>query len=155
MFSKLAILCVGALAVAAQAGHHHKRYAHSQNNVTVPHNPFPSGAGTSSGVAPYPTGTGGSAPLSTGSLALSTGALLTYTTTMIVTKLTTYCPGPTTITQNGKEYTVTTVNRHLLHSYLLLLTGSRKQPSPLVIAPARPPTQPLAFPLQLNLEILL
>lgn len=127
MFSRLAVVCVFALAVVAQAGHE-KHHSHSHKNGTLTHNPFhvydhkpsghhgPSGsagypaeAGISSGVAPYPTGTGGSSPLSTGASPrlLTTGAVPTYTTTVIVTKLTTYCPGPTSLTQNGKTYIVT------------------------------------------------
>ena len=113
MFSKLAIVWVAALAVIAQAGHH-KRHTHGHKNGTLTQNPFPGQAGLSSGVAPYPTGTSGSSPLSTGPPLplLTTGAVPTYTTTKIVTVLTTYCPGPTTLTQNGKEYTVTTVYIH-------------------------------------------
>lgn len=65
MFSKLAILCVAALAVVAQAGHH-KRHTHSHQNGTLTQNPFLAQAGLSSGVAPYPTGTGASSPLGTG-----------------------------------------------------------------------------------------
>ena len=110
MFSKLAIVWVAALAVFAQAGHH-KRHTHGHKNGTLTQNPFPGQAGLSGSVAPYPTGTGESSPLSTGAPLppLTTGAVPTYTTTKIVTVLTTYCPGPTTLTQNGKEYTVTTV----------------------------------------------
>ncbi len=130
MYSKLAVVCVAALAVVAQAGHQ-KRHTHTLKNGTLTYHPFdhnhePSGypgeAGVSSGVAPYPTGTGGSFPLSTGaSPPLSTGAVPTYTTTEIVTKLITYCPGPTVLTQNGKKYTVTTVWIHKTYKLLLVL----------------------------------
>lgn len=129
MFSRLAIVCVAALAVVAQAGH--QFHTHSHKNGTLTHHPFsefdhkPSGhyglsagypgeAGISSAIAPYPTGTGGPPPLSTGAFSrlLTTGAVPTYTTTKTVTKLITYCPGPTTLTQNGKAYTVTSVYIH-------------------------------------------
>ena len=132
MFSKFAVVCLAALAVVAQAGHH-KRHTHIHQNGTYTHNPFlghdhkPSGhpgeAGFSSGVAPYPTGSGAASPLTTGApRLLTTGPVPTYTTTVIVTKLTTYCPGPTTLTQNGKEYTVTKVRSSRLHYFLFILT---------------------------------
>ena len=139
MLSKLAIACVAALAVVAQAGHKHHPRSH---NGTYTQHPFsghdyrPSGrqatsagflgeAGVSSGGAPYPTGTGGSSLLSTGAAAplLTTGAVPTYTTTKIVTKLITYCPGPTTLTQNGKTYTATAVYNHWPYDCLPLLMG--------------------------------
>ena len=139
MLSKLAIAYVAALAVVAQAGHKHHPRSH---NGTYIHNPFsghdhqPSGhqatsagfpgeAGVSSGAAPYPTSTGGSSLLSTGAVAplLTTGAVPTYTTTKIVTKLITYCPGPTTITQNGKAYTATAVYNHWPYDCPPLLMG--------------------------------
>lgn len=123
MFSKLAVVCVAALVIVTEAGHQ-KRHTHSHMNGTLTHHPFhdhyhkpsgsgyPSEAGVSSDVAPYPTITGGSPPLSTGASSglLTTAAVPTYTTTEIVTILTTYCPGPTILTQNGHKYTVTEVN---------------------------------------------
>ena len=136
MFSKLAIVCVAALAVVAQAGHqgHHKRHTHGLTNATLTHNPFdykPSGypgeAGIRSGAAPYPTVPGGSSLLSTGASGLvGTGAVTTYTTTKIVETLTTYCPGPTTLTQNGKPYTVTKVITHWPYnsSFALMSVGN-------------------------------
>lgn len=150
MFSKLSVMCVAALAVVAHAGHESHHHTHTRKNGTVTHHPFPdhyhhpsghhgpSGsagypneAGTSSGVAPYPTGTGGSSLLSTGASPrlLTTGVpVTTYVTTTIVTKLTTYCPEPTTLTQNGKLYTVTSVYIHQLHDSPPLLTGIENDP---------------------------
>ena len=131
MFSKLSVLCMAAVAIVAHAGHESHHHTHTHKNGTLTRHPFPdhfhhpsghhgpSGsagnpeeAGISSGVAPYPTGTGGYSLLSTGASPplLTTGvSVTTYVTTSIVTKLTTYCPGPTVLTQNGKAYTVTTV----------------------------------------------
>lgn len=142
MLCKLSVVCIAALAVVAQAGHGSHR-THSHKNGTLTHHPFPdhdhkpsghngpSGsagypgeAGISSNVAPYPTGTGGYSPLSTGAAPLlTTGVPVpTYTTTSIVSTLITYCPGPTSLTQNGKTYTVTEVHIHRLHDSPPLLT---------------------------------
>lgn len=116
---------MAALAVVTQAGHG-QHHTHSHKNGTLTQHPFPdydhkpSGsagypreAGVSSGVVPYPTGTGGYSSLSTGAspgLLTTGGPVPTYTTTSIVTKLITYCPGPTSLTQNGKTYIVTEVH---------------------------------------------
>ena len=113
MFSKFFVLCLALLAVVAQAKHE-RHHTHSHKNGTLTHHPFPDHdhnhpveAGLSSGVAPQPNVTGGYSTLTTG-----VPVPTTYLTTEVVTKLITYCPGPTSLTQNGKVYTVTGVYIH-------------------------------------------
>ena len=119
---KLSFTFVGALAVVAHGHGKDHSYLHKNGTSSYPtmSYPFsssasPSQVGISSGLAPYPSpsiSSPGQAGLSTG-VPLSTGATPTiYTTTKIVSVLTTFCPATPsasalTITQNSKTYTLT------------------------------------------------
>ena len=129
MFSKLSVVCIAALAVVTQAGHG-QHHTHSHKNGTLTQHPFhdyehkpsasagyPGEAGISSGVAPYPAGTGGYSSLSTGA---SPGLLTTGVP--VPTSMTTGFPtlnqsGDTTLTYViGSGSSTTTVVTTIHHT---------------------------------------